>query len=135
MLARARDLDFETSNAVSKEISAYELDLKHAKDGNDDPDYDPEDDVKIESYVDEQYIPLINESKKYKGIITSISPHPCARLLMDKDIRREIGVIRLKARAGTKDVIYGAFIDGRSADSYNYVKAKLLARYTAMYKR
>ena len=123
MLARARDLDFELANKISKEIQSYELDLKHAKDGNDDPDYDPEDDIRIDSYVDEQYLNLINESKKYKGIITSISPHPCARLLLDKDIRREIGVIRLKARSGSKDAIYGAYIDGRTADANNYVKA------------
>lgn len=126
MLARARELDFDLANTISKEIQAYELDLKHAKDGNDDPDYDPEEDIRIDSYVDEQYLDLINESKKYKGIITSISPHPCARLLLDKDIRREIGVIRLKAKSGSKDAIYGAYIDGRTADANNYVKADFL---------
>ena len=126
MLARARDLDFELANTISKEIQAYELDLKHAKENNDDPDYDPEDDVRIDSYVEEQYLSLINESKKYNGIITSISPHPCARLLLDKDIRREIGIIRLKAKTGTKEALYGAFIDGRTADAYNYVKADFL---------
>ena len=126
MLARARDLDFELANTISKEIQSYELDLKHAKESNDDPDYNPEDDVRIDSYVDEQYLDLIAESKQYKGIITSISPHPCARLLLDKDIRREIGIIRLKAKSGSKDAIFGAFIDGRTADAYNYVKADLL---------
>lgn len=123
MLARARNLDFELANNISKQIANYELDLKHAKDGSDDPDYNAEEDIQIDSYVEEQYLPLIEESKRYKGIITSISPHPCARLLLDKDIRREIGIVRLKARSGNKDAIYGAFIDGRTADSYNYVKA------------
>ena len=126
MLARARNLDFELANNISKQISSYELDLKHAKDGNDDPDYDPEDEIRIETYVEDEYLPLINDSKKYQGIITSISPHPCARLLLDKDIRREIGIIRLKAKTGTKEALYGAFIDGRTADSYNYVKADFL---------
>ena len=126
MLARARDLDFDTSNAVSKQISSYELDLKHAKDGNDDPEYNAEDDVRIESYIEEKYLPLINESKMYKGIITSISPHPCARLLLDKDIRREIGVVRVKSKSGSKDAVYAAFVDGRTADNYNYVKADFL---------
>lgn len=126
MLARARKLDFELANNISKQISSYELDLKHAKDGNDDPEYDPEDEIRIESYVEDEYLPLINDSKKYQGIITSISPHPCARLLLDKDIRREIGIIRLKAKTGTKEALYGAFIDGRTADSYNYVKADFL---------
>ena len=127
MLARARDLDFETANAISKQISAYELDVKHAKDNNaDDDDYDVDDDVKIGDYVEEQYLPLLEESKKYKGIITSLSPHPCARLLLDRDIRREIGVVRVKSKSGTKDAVYAAFIDGRTADSFNYVKADYL---------
>lgn len=127
MLARARDLDFETSNEISKQISAYEMDVKHAKENNaDDSEYDVDEDVRIDSYVNEQYLPLINESKKYKGIITSLSPHPCARLLLDRDIRREIGVVRVKSKSGSKEAVYAAFIDGRTADSLNYVKMDFL---------
>lgn len=127
LLARARDLDFETSNKVSKQIQNYEMDVKHALENNqDDPDYDVDDDVHIESYVDEEYLELIDASKRYKGIITSIAPHPCAHLLLDRDIRREIGVVRVKSKAGGKDAVYAAFIDGRTADAYNYVKADYL---------
>lgn len=127
MLARARDLDFETANEVSKQISSYELDVKHAKENNaDDPDYDVDEDIQIDTYVEDKYINLINESKRYKGIITSISPHPCAHILLDKDLRREIGVIRVKSKSGNKDAIYAAFIDGKTADSLNYVKADFL---------
>lgn len=127
LLARARDLDFETSNTISKQIQNYELDVKHAKENNaDDPDYDVEDDVHIDSYVDEQYLGLIEESKQYRGILTSISPHPCARLLLDKDIRREIGVIQVKSKSGNKPAVYAAFIDGRTADAYGYLKADYL---------
>ena len=75
LLARARELDFDTSNAISKQIQNYELDVKHAIENNsDDPDYDVDDDVRIDSYVDTQYLDLVEESKQYKGIITSISP-------------------------------------------------------------
>lgn len=124
LLARARDLDFETSNVISKQIQNYEMDVKHAIENNaDDPDYDVEDDVQIDSYVEDQYLDLIEESSKYKGIITSVSPHPCAHLLLDRDIRREIGVIRVKSKSGNKDAVYAAYIDGRTADSYNYLKA------------
>lgn len=130
LLARARDLDFETSNTISKQIQNYELDVKHAKENNaDDPDYDVEEDVHIDSYVDDQYLGLIEESKQYRGIITSISPHPCARLLLDKDIRREIGVIQVKSKSGNKPAVYAAFIDGRTADTYGYLKAKQLVRF------
>lgn len=127
LLARARDLDFETSNEISKQIQNYELDVKHAKENNaDDPDYDVDDDVQIETYVDEKYLDLIEESKKYRGIITSLSPHACAHLLSDKDLRREIGVIRVKSKSGSKDAVYAAFIDGKTADTYNYLKADFL---------
>ena len=127
LLARARDLDFETANAIAKQIQNYELDAKHARENNaDDPDYDVDDDVQIESYIEEQYLDLIEESKKYKGIITSLSPHPCAHLLSDKDLRREIGIVRVKSKSGSKDAVYAAYIDGKTADSYNYLKADFL---------
>ena len=127
LLARARELDFETANEVAKQIQNYEMDVKHAKENNaDDPDYDVDDDVKIENYVDDKYLELIEESKKYKGIITSISPHPCAHVLSDKDMRRETGIIRVKSKAGTKDAVYAVYIDGKTADAYNYLKADFL---------
>jgi len=121
MLAKARDLDFTLANEVSKQIKAYELDVKHAVENNvDDPDYNVDDDVQIDSYVEEQYLDLIDDSKKYQGIVLSLGPHPCAHLLLDKDIRREIGVVRIK---GDKIV---AYIDGATADAYGYLKLDLL---------
>lgn len=127
LLARARDLDFDVANSVSKQIQSYELDVKHALENNsDDPDYDVDDDVQIESYVDDQYLGLIEDSKQYKGIITSLSPHPCGHILLDKDIRREIGVIRVKSKSGNKEPVYAAFIDGKSMDAQNYVKMDML---------
>ena len=120
MLAKARGLDFETSNAISKDINSYELDVKHALENNqDDPDYNVEEDINIESYVDEKYINLINDSKQYKGIVVSWSPHPCAHLLLDKDIRREVGIVKIKD-------IYCAYIDGTTADAYGYLKLDFL---------
>lgn len=130
LVARARDLDFETSNEISKQIQSYEIDVKHAIENNvDDPDYDVDDEIQIDSYVEDRYLDIIQDSKQYKGIVTSLSPHPCAHLLLDKDIRREIGVIRVKSKAGNKDAVYAAFVDGRTADSYNYLKARVLALF------
>lgn len=127
MLARARNLDFEISNAVSKQISLYELDRKHALENNqDDPDYDVDDDVDIMDYVDSQYVPLINDSKQYQNIITSVSPHPCAHLVYHKDLREEIGVIRLKAKTGNKEPQLCLLIDGATADNFGYTKSDLL---------
>ena len=127
LLARARDLDFETSNEISKQLKVYQNDLKHAWENNqDDPDYNAEDDVRIEDYVDKKYLKLIEDSKQYQGIVTTFSPHPCAHLLLDRDIRREIGIVRVKAKSGTKDAVYAAYIDGQTADAYGYLKADYL---------
>lgn len=121
LLAKARDLDFDLANEVSKQIKAYELDCKHAIENNsEDPDYNVDDDVHIDDYVEEKYIDLINNSKQYQGIILTLGPHPCAHLLLDKDIRREIGIVRLK------DDNFGAYIDGGTADSYGFLKLDLL---------
>jgi DNA polymerase III alpha subunit len=127
MLARARNLDFDTSNAVSKQIALYELDRKHAIENNqDDPDYSVDDDIIIDDYVDQQYIQLIRDSKQYQNIITSVSPHPCAHLVYHKDLREEIGVISLKAKTGKKERQLCLLIDGTTADNYGYVKSDLL---------
>lgn len=127
MLARARNLDFETSNVVSKQIQNYEMDRKHAIENNqDDPDYNVDDDVHIETYVEEKYIDLIKDSKQYQNIIVSISPHPCAHLIYHTDLREEIGVIRLKAKSGNREPQMCLMIDGTTADNYGYVKSDLL---------
>lgn len=120
LLARARDLDFDTANIVSKQIQNYELDKKHALENNaDDPDYDVNDDVNIADYVEDEYLPLVEESKQYQGIVVSIAPHPCAHLTYHKDMREEIGVVRLKDK-------YCLYIDGVTADRLGYVKSDLL---------
>lgn len=127
MLAKARNIDFEISNAVSKQISVYELDRKHAIENNqDDPDYNVDDDIDIMDYVDSQYVQLINDSKQYQNIIKSVSPHPCAHLVYHKDLRKEIGVIRLKSKTGNKEPQMCLLIDGATADNYGYVKIDLL---------
>lgn len=120
LLARARDLDFEISNQISKQIQDYELDKKHAlENNNDDPDYDVDEDVQLSSYIEEQYMDLVNDSKQYQGIIVNISPHPCAHLTYHKDMREEIGVVKLKDK-------YCLYIDGVTADKLNYVKSDML---------
>ena len=127
MLARARDLDFDTSNEISKQIQAYELDKKHAIENNmDDPYYDPDDDIHLEDYIDSKYMQLVNDSKQYQGITVNIAPHPCAHITYHSDLREDIGIVRLKAKSGNKEPKYCAYIDGARADQLNYVKSDLL---------
>ena len=120
LLARARSLDFEIANTISKQLQNYELDKKHAIENNsDDPDYDVDEEVHLEDYVEPQYLDLVNESKKYQGIILNLSPHPCAHLTYHKDMREEIGLIRIKDKLCL-------FIDGVTADRIGYVKSDML---------
>ena len=127
LLARARNLDFDTSNEISKQIAIYENDRKRAIENNqDDAEYDVDDDIHIEDYVSEKYLDLIEESKQYRKIVVSWSPHPCAHLIYHKDLRREIGIIRLKAKTGSKKPQYCVYIDGTTADSFGYCKSDLL---------
>lgn len=63
---------------------------------------------------------LIKASKKFVGVIKSFSPHPCAMLLLNNDIRSETGVIK------AKDGQYLALIDSYNSDIYKYLKNDVL---------
>lgn len=119
MYARAEHLPYEESNAVSACIKTYEQALKYAEE-------DEKDDIRIEDYVSPQYIDSVVASRKYCGIVDNITPHACGHLLFEGDIRREIGIIRLKpAKKGEEDVL-AAYIDGVTADRYGYLKLDFL---------
>lgn len=113
MYCRASNVPFEVANSISDKLKAYELDIKHA---------DEEEKIFIDpfDYVPEEYHEQLKMSEEYLGMIDTISPHPCAFIVCDADIRREFGMIRLKG-----DVM-AAFIDGVTADSYGFVKNDLL---------
>ena len=70
----------------------------------------------IENYEnDEKWKPYIDEAKKYIGAIVSASVHPCAHLLMNADIREELGIIRV----GNALCV---MITSSEADEYKYLK-------------
>ena len=70
----------------------------------------------IENYEnDEKWQPYIDEAKKYIGAIVSASVHPCAHLLMNADIREELGIVRV----GNALCV---MITSSEADEYKYLK-------------
>ena len=70
----------------------------------------------IENYEnDEKWKPYIDEAKKYIGAIVSASVHPCAHLLMNADIREELGIVRV----GNALCV---MITSSEADEYKYLK-------------
>lgn len=58
---------------------------------------------------------IIEESKRFIGVIDSISPHPCANLLLSTPISEDVGVIRVGGE-------FCALIDSDTSDYWKYLK-------------
>lgn len=111
MYARFAKVPFEDANKVSEQISVFEKAVLYA---------DEPDDVSIYSYIDEQYWGDYEESRKFVGLVNTMSSHPCAFLLLDKGtIDEEFGLVRLNS--GGKPTLCVA-IDGHSAEKYLFLK-------------
>lgn len=88
-LCRARDIPMKEFNEVGKDLESY---LSHPKWGK-----------------------LIEESQKFIGVIDSVSPHPCANLLLSKPISEEVGIIKVGDQ-------FCALIDSNTSDYWKYLK-------------
>ena len=119
MYCRANSVPYDTANSIAERLKQYETDLRYAEDTE-------KDGINVYDYVPEEFHTLIDMSEKYLGMIDSISPHPCAHLLCREDIRREIGIIRINSKGTKKRIVYAAFIDGATAESYGYLKNDIL---------
>lgn len=88
-ICRDRDIPYDEFNPVAKDLDSYRNDKK--------------------------WNPIIEKSKKLVGSIVSVSRHPCAVLLLNGDIREEIGLIR-----SGKDMV--ATITSLESDTWKYLK-------------
>lgn len=118
MYARAAGLDPQLANTITTQIDRYEKAVQYAEE-------DDKELIVLEDYVETQYIPYLEASETYRGIIVSKSQAPCGFLIYNGDIRSEIGLIRIKNQAQNKDVLC-TVIDGATADEFGYVKNDLL---------
>lgn len=117
MYCRAANIPFETANEVANQLKAYETAVRYAEESEE---------IELSDFIPDQLSNLIAASEQYMGMIDSISPHPCAYLLCNEDIRREIGIIRINSKTGKKQPVFAAFIDGVTAEQYGYLKNDLL---------
>jgi DNA polymerase III alpha subunit len=115
LYAKSQDIPFDVSNAVSEQLDKFDNAVK----------YSDEEEVKIEDYVHKKYLPLVDESKRYQGVISDKKKAPCAYLLYSGDIESEIGLIRCKSESTKKDFIT-TVMDGAVAEKYKYLKNDLL---------
>ena len=68
---------------------------------------------------DNKWKDIIEESKRFVGVVESMSESPCSMLIYDKDISEEIGLIKLEDS-------YCCLLDGYNCDKYKYLKNDLL---------
>lgn len=118
MYARAKDIDVETANLVSEQIEKYETAMKHAEE-------DEKEDIDLFSFVEEKYHEFLKDSQQYLGIISQVSPHPCASVVYTGNIRKEIGLILVKSTSGKKETLC-TIMDGKWAEEYKFLKNDLL---------
>lgn len=117
MYAKAQGVDYDTSNAISGQIAKYLKDYSKAKEEADD---DEEIDINILDYIDEQYKDIYLKSEDYLGVISAISSHPCASLVYQGNIRKEIGYIYVKSQSS--DGMICCCMDGKWAEKYGFLK-------------
>jgi DNA polymerase III alpha subunit len=104
---------------VSKQLQKYDEKLKYCETDED------REEVDIKDYISEEYLHYVDDSKKYQGIIISKKAHACGHILLNGDIREEIGLFRCESKTSKKSVLT-ACIDGTMADHYKYLKTDLL---------
>ena len=116
--AKSQNMEFELANKISNQISQYDEAVKLADD-------EDKDDINIEDYVEKKYLPYLDQSKRYWGIVSDKKKAPCAFLLYDGNIRREIGLIKCKSESTKKEYIT-CCVDGAIAENYKFLKNDLL---------
>lgn len=117
MYSRVYNVEPEQANEVSKAIEKY---LKECKEAGDSAD-----DIDITEFIPKQYLDLYNESVKYQGVISNFKVHACGHLLLDGDIREEIGLMSaISENTGNRTVC--ACVQGGYLDGMGYVKDDFL---------
>ena len=115
----AEGVEASIQNEVTKQLKEYDKAIKHCE------TEEEKEHIDIADYIDKKYHKYIELSKPYQGIIIQKSQHPCAHLVFDGDIRREVGLFRCESKT-TKKSVLTACIEGTMADHYKYLKTDLL---------
>ena len=112
LYAKAKGIPFEIANAVSDQLKKYEMAVKHVEE-------DEKDTIDVQDFIEPQYVDIFNDSKEYMGLITSWSIAPCSYLLYAGNIRREIGLVKIKDHVC-------CLMDGAWAEKKHFLKNDLL---------
>lgn len=118
LYAGANDVSPEIANEISKSIDKYNKKIKYTEE--EDREF-----IKIEDFIPKEYIELYKKSLEYQGVTINAKSHACGHLILDKDIRKEIGLIRTVSETTGKSVLCCA-IEGIYLDEFGYVKNDFL---------
>lgn len=118
LYAGANDVTPSIANQISKYIEEYEDKLKYAEE-------DEKDSISVEDFIPNEYIDLFKKSNDYQGITINLKAHPCGHLILDGDIRREIGLISAISKTTGKRTLC-ACVEGAVLDDFGYVKEDFL---------
>lgn len=124
MYARAQNMDFNLANKISNQLSQYDEAIKNASD-------EEREDIDIYDFVSPEYKEYIEKSKPYWGIIDSKSKAPCAYLLYQGSIRRQIGLIKCKSETTKREYIT-TVVDGTVGENYKFLKNDWLVVETVL---
>ena len=119
MFARANNLNPQLQNIVTSQIDIYENAVKHKEDDETEDDYD------IHNYVDSKYWDLIDGCQKYRGIVDHLGASPCATILYDGNVIRDVGVIMIKSET-TKKETWIALQESPTMDTCKFLKNDIL---------
>lgn len=89
LYAKSQGIPFEVANEVSEQLRRYDMAVKHV-------DEDSKDDIDIYDYIEPKFHEIWEGAQDYVGIVTSWSIHPCANLVYSGNIRKEIGLVKIK---------------------------------------
>jgi DNA polymerase III alpha subunit len=117
MYARSQNIDFELANEVSAQIEKYELALKHASE-------EEKEEIDVLDYIDSKYQDIYLKSKEYLGVVSDVKIHPCSYLVYDGNIRKEIGLIKIKSQNKKESLC--CIMDGKWAEEKKFLKNDLL---------
>lgn len=90
LYCKALDIDYDTVNEIAKDLDKY----------REDPNWKD----------------IIEESKRFIGVVEGVAESPCSMVLYDKDVRSEIGMIK------TPNGKICCLLDGYNCDKYKYLK-------------
>ena len=102
------------ANQIAKYIDEYNKALKHADD-------EEKEQIRLEDYIPEPYYEIFMQSKDYQSIIMNVKVHACGNILLNGDVRREIGLTSAVSEStGNRTLV--AAIQGGYLDMFGYVK-------------